>query len=67
MEKDEGLRPLDERVCVNKYIFKHVERLFTEATKVRKWMKMARKRLYSSDSIGVSFEVLEEVALDWDL
>lgn len=30
-------------------------------------MKMARKQLYSLDSLGVSFEVLEEVALDRDL
>lgn len=42
MEKDEGLRPLSERVCVYKYIFKHVKRLFAEATKVRERRKIAR-------------------------
>lgn len=67
MERDEGIRPLGERMCVCKNIFKHVKRLFAEATKVRQWMKTPRKQLYSLDSLGVSFEVLEEVALDWDL
>lgn len=67
MEKDEGLRPLGERVCVYKDIFRHVKKLFAEATKVGEWMKMARKQLYSLDSLGASFEVLEEVALDRDL
>ena len=50
-----------------KYIFKHVKRLFAEVTNLREWMKMAWKQLYSLDSLGASFEVLEEVALDWVL
>lgn len=50
-----------------KDIFRHVKKLFAEATKVGEWMKMARKQLYSLDSLGASFEVLEEVALDRDL
>lgn len=44
------LRPLAERMCVYKYIFKHVRKLFSEATKVRKWMKTSEKKLYSLDS-----------------
>lgn len=67
MEKDEGLRPLGESLCVYKCIFKHVKRLFAAATKVMEWMKMVKKKCYSLDSLGVSFEVLEEVVLDWDL
>lgn len=50
-----------------KYIFKHVKRLFAAATKVMECMKAAKKKHYSLDSLGVSFEVLEEVVLDWDL
>lgn len=49
-KKNEGLRPLGERKCVYKHVFRHVKRLFAEATKVRKWMKTARKKLYSLDS-----------------
>lgn len=43
-------RPLGERMCVYKYTFKHVKRLFSEATKVRKWVKTAKKKLYSLNS-----------------
>lgn len=67
MEKDEGLRTFAERICVCKYAFKFVKRLFVEATKVREWMKATREQHYSLKVLEVNFEVLDEMVLDWDL